>query len=141
MRKEVCCDASCKISRVSIFCAPSWDTWGHGCLGKIHPIQNPRGSSGDEGQYVYWMTMPHPKPETVTAHWLKVPEEFTRPDFIDLGVEVHTACGAPFTGAWRCSFIELLAFEGRGSTAALFFGWCSKTCQLPAQSESQAALG
>jgi len=75
----------------------------------------------DKGQYVYWMTMPHPKPETVTAHGLKVPEEFTRPDFIDLGVEVHTACGAPFTGAWRCSFINILAFEGRGSTAALFF--------------------
>ena len=87
--------------------------------------------NGDKRQYVYWMTMPHPKPETVTAHGLKVPEEFTRPDFIDLGVEVHTACGAPFTGAWRCSFIKLLAFEGRGSTAALFFGWCSKTCQLP----------
>ena len=52
---------------------------------------------GDKGQYVYWMTMPHPKPETVTAHGLKVPEEFTRPDFIDLGVEVHTACGARFT--------------------------------------------
>ena len=85
----------------------------------------------DKGQYVYWMTMPHPKPKTIAAHGMKVPEEFTRPDFIDLGVEVHTACGAPFTGAWRCSFIEFLAFESRGSTAALFFGWCSKTCQLP----------
>ena len=82
------------------------------------PFQQRRGN---KGQYVYWMTMPHPKPETVTAHGLKVPEEFTRPDFIDLGVEVHTACGAPFTGAWRCSFINSLAFEGRGSTAALFF--------------------
>ena len=85
---------------------------------------------GDKGQYVYWMTMPHPKPETVAAHGRKVPEEFTRPEFIDLGVEVRTACGAPFTGAWRCSF-KVLAFESRGSTAALFFGCCSKTCQLP----------
>ena len=39
-----------------------------------------------------------------TAQGMKVPEEFTRPEFIDLGVEVHTACAAPFTGAWRCSF-------------------------------------
>jgi len=50
------------------------------------------------------MTMPHPKPETVTAHGMKVPEEFTRPEFIDLGVEVHAACGVPFTQAWRCCF-------------------------------------
>ena len=60
---------------------------------------------GDKGQYVYWMTMPHPKPKTIAAHGMKVSEEFTRPEFIDLGVEVHTACGAPFTGAWRCSFM------------------------------------
>ena len=59
---------------------------------------------GDKGQYVYWMTMPHPKPETVAAHGMKVLEEFTRPEFIDLGVEVRTACGAPFTEAWRCCF-------------------------------------
>ena len=59
---------------------------------------------GDKGQYVYWMTMPHPKPEAVAAHGMKVPEEFTRPEFNDLGVEVHTTCKAPFTGAWRCSF-------------------------------------
>jgi len=37
--------------------------------------------------------MPHPKPETVAEHGMKVPEEFTRQEFIDLGVEVHTACG------------------------------------------------
>ena len=66
------------------------------------PLQQRRG---DKGQYVYWMTMPHPKPETVAAHGMKVLEEFTWPEFIDLGVEVDTACGAPFTGAWRCSFI------------------------------------
>ena len=86
---------------------------------------------GDEGHYVYWMTMRRPKPETVAVHGVKVPEEVTRQEFIDLGVEAHTACRAPFTGAWRCSFIKFLAFEGRGSTAALLFGWCSKTCQLP----------
>ena len=28
--------------------------------------------------------MPHPKPETVAAHGMKVPEELTRPEFIDL---------------------------------------------------------
>ena len=37
--------------------------------------------------------MPHSKPETVAAHDLKVPEQLTRQEFIDLGVEVHTACG------------------------------------------------
>ena len=41
---------------------------------------------GDKGQYVYWMTMPHPKPKTIAAHGMKVSEEFTRPEFIDLGV-------------------------------------------------------
>ena len=59
---------------------------------------------GDKGQYVYWMTMPHPKPKTIAAHGMKVSEEFTRPEFIDLGVEVHAACGVPFTQAWRCCF-------------------------------------
>ena len=60
---------------------------------------------GGKGQYVYWMTMPHPKFKTIAAHWMKVLQEFTRPEFIDLGVEVHATCGTPFTGAWGCCFM------------------------------------
>ena len=84
---------------------------------------------GDKGQYVYWMTMPHPKPKTIAAHGMKVSEEFTRPEFIDLGVEVQLAgCLLHQLGVAALGF---LAFESRGNTAALFFGCRSKTCQLP----------
>ena len=88
------------------------------------------------------MTMPHPKPETVTAHGMKVPEEFTRPEFIDLGVEVHTACGAPFTGAWRCSFIKSFwRLKAAAAQRLCFSGAAARRASCQAQSESQAAPG
>ena len=34
------------------------------------PKQHGRGV---HGQYVYWVTMPHPKPETITKHDVKCP--------------------------------------------------------------------
>mgnify|MGYP003310352555 CR=1 FL=1 len=95
---------------------------------------------GDKGQYVYWMTMRHPKPETVAAHGAKVPEEFTRPEFIDLGVEVHTACGAPSTELG----VQLYGFWGLKASAArrlCFSGAAARRASCQAQSESQAAPG
>ena len=54
------------------------------------PFQNGRGV---RGQYVYWITMPMPKPETVATHGVKTPAEYSREQFIELGVAVHAACG------------------------------------------------
>ena len=43
------------------------------------------------GQYVYWITMVQPSPETIAAYSLKVPSDFTRASFNDLVLEAHTA--------------------------------------------------
>ena len=54
------------------------------------PFQAGRGA---RGQYVCWITLPMPKPETVAAHGVKTPVEYIREQFIELGVAVDTACG------------------------------------------------
>ena len=53
----------------------------------------PQTGRGVRGQYVYWITMPMPTPEMIAAHDIKKPTDFTRQEFIDLGVEVHRALG------------------------------------------------
>ena len=72
LHREVCCHASCKISKVLIFWVPYQGTWGPAeedppNLESMGLFQQRRGN---KGQYVYLMTMPHPKLETVAAHEL-----------------------------------------------------------------------
>ena len=54
------------------------------------PMQRGRGV---RGQYVYSITMSSPLPETVANRGVKRPTDFTREQFIQLGMQVHTACG------------------------------------------------
>ena len=44
---------------------------------------------GVQGQYVYWITMSHPKPETVANLGIKVPSDFDRESFSKLMVKAH----------------------------------------------------
>ena len=50
------------------------------------PLQKGRGV---QGQYVYWITMAHPKPETVAKLGLRVPTDFDRGSFSELMVQAH----------------------------------------------------
>ena len=52
------------------------------------PAQHGRGV---QGQYVYWLTFSHPKPETVERFGVKTPAEFTREEFTTLVVDAHAA--------------------------------------------------
>ena len=45
-----------------------------------------------KGQYVYWIVMPMPKPETVVQHGVKTPRDFDRQSFRVVCVEAHTFC-------------------------------------------------
>ncbi len=47
---------------------------------------------GVQGQYVYWIVMPHLTPETLALTQVKTPAEFTHDSFRELVVEAHTAC-------------------------------------------------
>jgi hypothetical protein len=62
------------------------------------PEQHGRSS---KGQYVYWITMAHPLPETVAAHNLLTPAEFTRTTFRELVVEAHAAGLDPSPEQWK----------------------------------------
>jgi len=50
------------------------------------PVQAGRGV---QGQYVYWITMSQPKPETIEQLGVKVPADFTRDEFSELIVKAH----------------------------------------------------
>ena len=50
------------------------------------PRQTGRGA---HGQYVYWITMSHPRPETVQQLGLRTPAEFDRQTFRELVVTCH----------------------------------------------------
>ena len=52
---------------------------------------NQRGR-GVQGQYVYWICMAHPMPETVEKLGLKVPSDFDRHSFSQLVVKAHGEC-------------------------------------------------
>ncbi len=54
------------------------------------PLQRGRGV---QGQYVYWITQAHPKPETVQRLGLKTPGDFTREEFGKLMVKAHKEMG------------------------------------------------
>ena len=54
------------------------------------PFQQRRGM---KGQYVYWITMPYPKAETIIEHGVKTPEDYDCGGFIQLGLAVHNSCG------------------------------------------------
>ena len=47
---------------------------------------------GVHGQYVYWVTMPYPKAETIAKHRLRSTDAFTRDQFCDLIVKAHAGC-------------------------------------------------
>ena len=47
---------------------------------------------GLHGQYVYWVTMPYPKAETIAKHRLRSTDAFTRDQFCDLIVKAHAGC-------------------------------------------------
>ena len=59
--------------------APQLDANQFGVTG---PHQQGRGV---RGQYVYWITLPMPKAETVTEHGVKTARDFDREGFIKLG--------------------------------------------------------
>ena len=65
----------------------------------------PQTGRGVKGQYVYWITMSHPRSETVEAHGVKVPGDFDRRSFRELLVEVHGECGVKIVET--ASFQEL----------------------------------
>ena len=62
----------------------------------------PQKGRGKPGQYVYWVTMSHPGPDT---QGLKVPGDFDRNSFRELLVKVHGECGV--TIVETASFQEL----------------------------------
>ncbi len=49
---------------------------------------NQRGG-GVQGQYVYWLTTFHPKPEAVAKLGIKLPADFDRKNFPKLMVKAH----------------------------------------------------
>ena len=58
------------------------------------PLDGPRQHGREtQGQYVYWICMPHPLDETVERHGIKKPSDFTRQTFREMMVEAHTHCG------------------------------------------------
>ncbi len=72
-----------------------------GCLSTCGPSalaedERPSGPKqfgrGVKGQYVYWITQPHPKPETIAKYDLKSPSDFTREEFCELVVKAHGEC-------------------------------------------------
>ena len=54
------------------------------------PSQRGRGV---HGQYVYWICMQHPKPETVQRTGVKTPADFDRTTFREMLVQSHRECG------------------------------------------------
>lgn len=54
------------------------------------PVQQGRGCNG---QYVYWIVMSHPRPETVQRLGLKTPADFDRDSFRELVVTCHETAG------------------------------------------------
>jgi len=62
----------------------------------LSEAERPAGSKqygrGVHGQYVYWVTMPYPKAETIAKHSLKSPDAFTREEFCELIVKALADC-------------------------------------------------
>ena len=56
------------------------------------PAQRGRGVPG---QYVYWIVMAYPTPETVAQKAVKTPDDFTHDSFTKLLIHVHASCEAP----------------------------------------------
>ena len=56
------------------------------------PTGPPQHGMNCPGQYVYWISMPHPKPETVARLGLRLPSEFSREAFSELLVKAHAEC-------------------------------------------------
>ena len=54
------------------------------------PSQRGRGV---HGQYVYWICMQHPKPETVQRTGVKTLADFDGPTFREMFVKSHQECG------------------------------------------------
>ena len=50
-------------------------------------------SQGQSWQYLFWICLPHPLPETVAQHGVKCPEDFGRSSLAGLVIEAYTACG------------------------------------------------
>ena len=57
------------------------------------PSQRGRGV---HGQYVYWICMQHPKPETVQRTGVKTPADFDRITFREMLVQSHHICESVF---------------------------------------------
>ena len=59
------------------------------------PLSGPaQRGRGVPGQYVYWICMAHPTPETLAKKAdIKTPADFSRESFTELVVKVHTESG------------------------------------------------
>ena len=71
---------------------------GFACFGMAVPqaLQlegPPQAGRGVQGQYVYWICMPCPRPETVEATDVQTPADLDRNSFRELVTEGHTTCG------------------------------------------------
>ena len=62
------------------------------------PTGPPQKGRGVQGQSVYWITMAHPKPETVANLGLKVPTDFDRTGFSKLMVKARGEEGIDIIG-------------------------------------------
>ena len=51
----------------------------------------PQQGQGQNGQYVYWVCMVHPKPATVARRSVRLPGSHTRTEFRQVVMEAHTA--------------------------------------------------
>ena len=59
------------------------------------PSQRGRGA---QGQYIYWICMQHPKPETVQRTGVTTLADFDRTAFREMLVKSHRECGIIPTG-------------------------------------------
>ena len=62
----------------------------------LPPDECPSGpdqkGAGKKGQYVYWITWPHPVDASIQVASLKCPDSMTRNEFSTVIVDVHKAC-------------------------------------------------
>ena len=68
------------------------------------PTGPPQAGRGNNGQYVYWIALAHPKPETIELLELKAPTDFTRKSFPQLIVKAHAECNV--------QIMETVSFQG-----------------------------
>ena len=102
----------------------------------------PQAGPGVQGQYVYWICMPFPRPETVEATDVPTPADLDRNSFWELVTEGHTTCGVELV---ETAFVRMGSRLPYAPTAApepprLFLSLrCSSA--KPSESTSESVTG